>query len=151
MIIDKIENSKLYYSINERIKKALKYLETEDLLNISEGKYEIDGDDVYALINIYDTKNPEDGNLEAHRKFIDVQYVVSGSELIGYAPLKEQKQLKEYDEEKDFILYKDNPSFVKLDESMFAILFPGDLHMPGIMINNPARVKKVVIKVRVYN
>ena len=149
MIIDKIENSKLYYSINERITKALKYLGTEDLLNIGEGKYEIDGDDVCALINIYDTKNPGDGNLEAHRKFIDVQYVVSGSELMGYVPLKEQKPLKEYDGEKDFILYKDDPSLVKLDAGMFAILFPGELHMPGIMINNPAKVKKVVIKVRV--
>lgn len=149
MIIDKIENANLYYGINERITKALKFLETEDLLNINEGRYEIAVDDVYALLNNYDTKNSDDCNLEAHRKFIDVQYVVSGSELMGYVPLKEQKPLKEYDGEKDFILYKDDPSFVKLDESMFAILFPGELHMPGIMINNPAKVKKVVIKVRV--
>jgi YhcH/YjgK/YiaL family protein len=119
------------------------------LLNINEGRFEIAVDDVYALVNNYDTKNSGDGNLEAHRKFIDVQYVVSGSELMGYVPLKEQKPFKEYDAEKDFILYKDDPSFVKLDARMFAILFPGELHMPGIMINNPAKVKKVVIKVRV--
>ncbi len=149
MIIDKIENSKLYYSINEKITKALKYLETEDLKTINEGRYENKGEDIYALINIYDTKNSNDGNLEAHRKFLDIQYVVSGSELMGYAPLKKQKPFKEYDGEKDFILYKDDPSFIKLDESMFAILFPDELHMPGIKINNPAKVKKVVIKVRV--
>jgi YhcH/YjgK/YiaL family protein len=92
MIIDKIKNAKLYFGINERITKALKYLESEDLVNIKEGKHEIGGDDIYALINVYDTKNPFDSNLEAHHKFIDVQYVISGSELIGLATLKGQSR-----------------------------------------------------------
>jgi YhcH/YjgK/YiaL family protein len=148
MIIDKIENAKLYFGINERITKALKFLLTEDLLNIKEGKHEIAGDDIYVLINVYDTKNPSDSNLEAHRKFIDIQYVVSGSELIGLATLKEQKPSKEYDEKKDYLLFKEDCSFMKLEQGMFAILFPDDLHMPGIKISKPAKVKKVVIKVR---
>jgi YhcH/YjgK/YiaL family protein len=149
MIIDKIENAKLYSSLNERIIKALNYIISTDLKNITEGRHDIDSDIIYALINIYDTKDREDCHLEAHRKYIDVQFVVSGSELFGYAPLLNQKPHSEYNSEKDFELFDEEPSFIKFETGMFAIFFPEDLHMPGIKINSHARVKKVVIKVMI--
>ncbi|MDD5362413.1 MAG: YhcH/YjgK/YiaL family protein [Ignavibacteria bacterium] len=148
MITDKLENAKLYYSLGGRIEKALKYLETTNIADAEEGKYEIDGENIFAVVSVYETKDSSNCNLEAHRKYIDVQYAVRGSELIGYAPLNSQAVIKEYDEEKDFALYGGTPSFIKLEEKMFAIFYPGDLHMPGIKVSESAHVKKVVIKVK---
>ena len=149
MIIDKIENAKIYYGFNERISKALEYIKSTDLINLSEGKYELDGDDIYASINLYDTKDRKDCYLEAHRKYIDVQYVVTGSELFGYASFNKQKSHSAYNDEKDFELFDNEPVFIRFDEGMFAMFFPDDLHMPGIKINDSSKVKKVVIKVKI--
>jgi YhcH/YjgK/YiaL family protein len=149
MIIDKIENAKIYYGLNERISTALEYIKSTDLINLSEGKYELDGDDIYALINLYDTKDRKDCYLEAHRKYIDVQYVVTGSELFGYASFNKQKSHSAYNDEKDFELFDNEPVFIRFDEGMFAMFFPDDLHMPGIKINDSSKVKKVVIKVKI--
>jgi len=149
MILDKLDNSEKYYSLNENFKKAINFLKNTDLASASEGRYDIDGDNVYALINNYITKNPRDCRPEAHRKYADVQYIVSGSELIGYSVYSGQKIFKEYDDEKDFMLYEDVSFYTKLDAGMFAVFFPDDLHMPGIMDGEPKPVKKIVVKVRI--
>ena len=148
MILDKLENAAKYFSLSNGIKQALNFLQKTDLINAAEGRHEIDGDNVYALINNYNTKDPAEAHPEAHRKYIDVQYVVSGSELIGYSVFNGQRIFKEYDAEKDFMLYDDISFFMKLNPGMFAIFYPDDLHMPGIMIDEPKPVKKVVIKVK---
>jgi len=149
MITDKIENAKLYLGLNKRIQKALEYIITTDLINIKEGKYDIDGDNIYVLVNEYNTKERSECFLEAHRKYIDVQYVAKGSELFGYAPLESQKPYAIYDKEKDFELFNEESSFVKFDKGMFAIFFPGDLHMPGIKTVSSSKVKKIVIKIKI--
>ena len=104
---------------------------------------------MFALVQEYETKNDSDAKLEAHKKYIDVQYIISGEELIGITPLINQTPCKEYDAEHDYALYDDTCSFVKITAQQFAILFPEDLHKPGIKISNPSKVKKVVIKVRI--
>jgi len=149
MIIDKIENSKLYEGISQRIKEAFEYIGNTDLKNFKPGKYEIDGENIFALISEYKTKAESEGKLEAHRKYIDVQYVISGEELMGYAPLGIQQFLESYKEENDIIFLKGNKSFVKVSSGMFAIFFPEDVHMPGISIGKISDVKKLVIKVRI--
>jgi YhcH/YjgK/YiaL family protein len=78
MIIDKIENINLYKDINSRISKALDYIINTDLINLEPGKYDIDKENIFALINEYQTKPESEGKLEAHRKYIDVQYVIDG-------------------------------------------------------------------------
>lgn len=147
MILDKIENANLYYGLNERINKALDYIKNTDFLNASEGKYELDGENIYSLINIYDTKDKKGSFLEAHRKYIDVQYVVSGVEMFGHSLMKNQKPHTPYNEEKDFELFDEECSLIKFETGMFAIFFPEDLHTPGIKNNISSTVKKVVIKV----
>ena len=84
----------------------------------------------------------------AHKKYIDVQFILKGSELMGYAPFKGQEIVSEYNEEKDVILFSGNKSFFKIEYGMFAIFFPYELHMPGIKAEIPENVKKVVIKVK---
>jgi YhcH/YjgK/YiaL family protein len=149
MIIDKIENSPLYQGLSKRIDRAFEYIRETDLKNINPGKYEIDGEDIFALISEYKTKAEFEGKLEAHRKYLDVQYVIEGEELIGYTPLGDQIILEPYKEENDIIFFKGNKSFVKVSSGMFAIFFPEDVHMPGISAGKISEVKKLVIKVRV--
>ncbi len=120
-----------------------------DFEDLNDERYDIDGDNVYALVNTYDTKEREDCFLEAHKKYIDVQFVAKGEELMGYLPYTGQKIYREYNSEKDFILFDEEPSFIKFTENMFAILFPDDLHMPGITSGECGNVRKIVVKVRV--
>lgn len=149
MIIDKLSNSQLYSGLGERINKAFVYLMETDFSKMELGKYEIDGDNIFAIVNEYQTKDAREGKLEAHKKYIDVQYVAKGSELMGYAPLENQKVIDEYNEQNDITFFSGKKSFAKVDEEMFAIFFPTDVHLPGIKLNKSAYVKKVVIKVKV--
>ena len=103
MIFDKIENSNLYENINPRIKKAFQFIKETDFSNLDLGKHVIDGEDVFAILMEYETKPASDCKLEAHKKYMDVQYIISGSENIGYAPLTSQKPSKIYDDKDDYV------------------------------------------------
>lgn len=149
MIIDKLSNSHLYSGLGEKFNKAFTYLKETDFSKIELGRYDIDGDNIFALVNEYNTKNENEGKLEAHKKYIDVQFVAKGSELMGYAPLENQKVIDEYNEQNDITFFTGDKSFTKVDEGMFAIFFPTDIHLPGIKFDEKSYVKKVVIKVKV--
>ena len=149
MIVDKIENSGLYKNLSERIKRSFDYIKQTDLKKLQPGRYDIEGDNIFALINDYQTKLESEGKLEAHKKYIDVQYVIEGEELMGYAPLGNQQTLEAYKEENDIIFYKGEKVFIKVTEGMFAIFAPEDVHMPGIQSEKKSLVKKLVIKVKV--
>lgn len=148
MIIDTLNNARLYYGLGPKYIKAFEYLQQTDFSILEKGKYEIDGTDIFAIVNEYDTISTDGEQMESHRKYIDVQYIVSGEELIGHDFLKEQVPSKAYEEETDFMLYGAPPGFYsKLEQGMFAVFFPTDLHMPNIKVKDPAPVKKVVIKI----
>lgn len=151
MILDTIENSSLYANVNPLIEKAFHYIKKTDFNQMELGKHIIDGDSLFALLMEYDTKDIVDCKLESHKKYIDVQYIISGSELIGVAPLTGQVPSINYDAADDIAFYDNNvSSMIKLDAGCFAIFFPTDTHMPCLHINNkPGKVKKVVIKVKV--
>lgn len=149
MIIDKLSNSHLYSGLGERIDKVFAYLKETDFSIIELGKYEIDGENIFALVNEYNTKDETEGKLEAHKKYIDVQFVAKGSELMGYAPLEIQKVIDDYNEQNDITFFSGDKSFIQVDEGMFAIFFPTDVHLPGIKVNKKSYVKKIVIKVKV--
>ncbi len=148
MILDKITNIHLYSDMNPLIIQALNFLKDTDFSQLQAGKYDIAGENIYLMVTDYKTKDLEDCRLEAHRKHIDIHYMAEGSELIGYAMFNNQEQATKYDGENDFILYCGEKNYLKLDSGMFAVFFPSDLHMPGIMLNKPAQVKKVVVKVK---
>ncbi len=107
MIFDKIENSALYENISPLIKRAFEYLKQTDFSQLENGKHVIEGDSLFAIMQEYDTKNDGDAKLEAHQKYIDVQYIISGEECIGIRPLINQHPCKEYDAENDYALYDD--------------------------------------------
>jgi YhcH/YjgK/YiaL family protein len=150
MVVDKLENAEKYNGLGERISKALSYLQSTDFSQLQPGKYEIDGDQLFAVISEYLTKNVRDEKLESHRKYIDIQYIVSGSELMGCTILSGQHPSKEYDETRDYMLYDEHPDyFIKVSEGMFTIFYPTDLHMPSIEVGEPSGIKKVVMKIHV--
>jgi YhcH/YjgK/YiaL family protein len=147
MIIDKIENLRMYEKLNPRFTKAFNYLEETNFNQLVSGKYEIDGDNVFALLQEYETKNDFDCMLEGHQKYIDIQYVISGEEFMGIASYINQKVLKPYHADNDIAFYDGEYSTVKVAKGNFTIFFPGDLHMPCLKVNVPAMVKKAVIKI----
>ncbi|MEG8946141.1 YhcH/YjgK/YiaL family protein [Rosettibacter firmus] len=149
MIYDQLKNAHLYFNLGNRIQKAFEYLLNTDFTNLDAGKYEIDGDNIYAVIQNYDTKPITAGKWEAHKKYIDIQYIVSGKEKMGYSNSIKMIVTEEYNQEKDVMFLKGNGNFLIAEEGYFALFFPSDVHMPGIAVNLSTPVKKVVVKVKV--
>jgi YhcH/YjgK/YiaL family protein len=147
MIIDKLEKATYYYSLGARIQKALEYLKDSNLIELEAGKYQIEGDEIFALVSEYDTKAMEGVLWEAHKRYIDIQYIIKGSEKIGYTNVENLKTTVEYDESKDILFGTAKGDFVTLQQGMFMILAPQDGHMPTICCEKPEYVKKAVIKV----
>lgn len=147
MIKDKLENAKIYYNLSENLKKGFEWLEKTDLDQLADGRYEIDGNDVYASVQTYETKT--EAKYESHRKYIDIQYIVNGIEKIGVTNLDNCITCIEYDNERDLEFYNIDcdEEYIELAEGYFAIFYPHDAHKPSIAIVQPSSVKKVVVKV----
>ena len=146
MILDTLENYQLYNAINERIAKGFAFLRNTDLDAIPSGKHDIEGDTIFALVQEYQTKPLEDCKLESHKKYIDIQYVIRGEEMMGITTQNNQKII-EVNEEKDYTFYEGTTSLVRVSKGMFTIFFPDDLHQPCVQTKTISEVKKVVIKV----
>lgn len=148
MILDKIENAAFYTAISENLTKGFEYLKNTDFQNTEVGKYEIDGKEVFAMVSEYESKAHENCRPEAHHAYTDIQYIISGREAIGYAPLSGQTPTTEFNSEKDIIFYSGETVAVNLEAGMFAVFFPQDIHQPCMQISGPEKVKKVVVKVK---
>jgi YhcH/YjgK/YiaL family protein len=148
MVIDQLKNAHHYYKLGEGIAAALRYLQNTDPTKVEPGRYVLDGDDLYAMVQQYETKPKAQGFWEAHRKYLDVQYVAQGTEHMGFAPLS-QLRPQPYDEEKDFLKAEGEGEFLTMRAGTFMILGPDDAHMPGMAVSGPQPVRKVVVKVRI--
>ena len=148
MVIDKIENYRLYSKLTKRLAKGFEFITNTDLVAIEPGKYEIDNEDIFAIVQEYDTKEVQDCVLEGHHKYIDIQYVIQGVELMGFTPLTNQVVVEE-DLEKDYTFYQGETSMFRVEEGMFTLFFPEDLHRPGVKAGQILKVKKVVVKVKI--
>lgn len=147
MIIDRLGNAGLYRGLGEHVRKALDYLASQDFAGLESGRYDIDGDNVYALVQRYVTKPREKGVWEAHRRYIDVQYVASGIETLGYTHVGGLKETQEYSPEKDCVLLAGAGDFVTARAGTFVVFFPEDAHMPCLASEGAVPVLKVVVKV----
>lgn len=149
MIIDTLDNCQRYACLHPRFKAAFAFLQSPGLDATAIGRLELDGTQLFALTQEYATKPIQEGKLEAHKKYIDIQFIVSGEEFIGYAPLKNQAPAKPFDAEKDIGFYDGEAWFTLLRQGMFAIFFPQDAHLPGRYADKPSQVKKIVLKIAV--
>jgi biofilm protein TabA len=150
MIADKIENAKSYSGLSKRLKKALELLQDKTVIEAKDGKYFVDGDNLFYLVMHYTTKSMEQCRLEKHKNYIDIQLVADGREIIGYAPAGNLTVTEKYNPEKDVEFYKTPDDMVKinLDKGMFGIFFPHDAHMPKCQLKSPSNVLKIVVKVK---
>lgn len=147
--INKKEFAVRYHQHKERWDKAFSFLGNEDLSAIETGNHEIDGKDVYAIVSEYNSKDPEEVRYESHKKYTDLQYVVSGTEYIGVRDLAGAAVVTPYDDERDIAFYQSEGGVnLTANPGKFFIFFPGNLHRPGMRIGESVPVKKIVIKVR---
>lgn len=133
------------------IEKALDFLKSKRHQELPDGRIDIDGDKVYALVQSYESKMERDKpTFEAHRKYIDIQYVASGIEILGWAPLDTVTITVPYDQEKDALLGVvpvDEWTPVRFTAGQVIILYPTDAHAPSLAVDQPEIVKKIVMKI----
>jgi YhcH/YjgK/YiaL family protein len=148
MVVDHFSNRKTYYVFGERFRKAFEFLETNDIRNMELGRHEIDGDDVFILVQEYTSKTVDDCGLEAHRKYADIHYVAEGFEYLGYAHISRCKETVPYALGPDASFFEKECQFVLLQEGDIAVVFPQDVHMPQRRALVGVKVRKACIKVR---
>ncbi|MCX6959379.1 MAG: YhcH/YjgK/YiaL family protein [Verrucomicrobia bacterium] len=150
MILDSLDHAALYGGLHPSFPKAFAWLASHDPAT-GDGRYEIDGPGLVAIVQRYETAPAAEKKWETHHVHGDIQYMVKGSELIGYGKREELAVRTPYNLEKDAEFYEspDGPSslFI-LSAGSFAVFHPQDAHQPGVMIGQPAEVHKVVIKFR---
>ena len=144
MIKDKIENYTKYNDIDTNIKKWLIFLASADFSEMSDGKHIID-DKNYINIQTYQTKETSD--YEAHRDYIDIQYIIKGKERIGVQPYNLCEPKIPYDKEKDIEFLTGEDDFIEMNEGDFMVLYPEDAHKPSIYLNEVSEVRKAVLKI----
>ena len=147
MIKDKLANSNIYYGLSNRIEQGLKWLESQDLLNIECKKHYIDGENLY--VNVQEYKPKTDADYEAHKRYADIQYMIKGSEKIGVTNINNCETVIPYKEESDieFLKNKSKDVYTDLNKGEFMIFYPEDAHKPSIMNEYTGVVKKAVVKV----
>ena len=152
MMIGNISDINEKSLLPEILLKFLNYIKTADFSKLTDEKHSLE-EDIILNLSSYQTKKLEDKKAEAHKKYIDIQYIISGTELIGLGfHNSENELLEKYNEEKDCIFYKKivNEHYLIMNKGMFAIFFPTDIHRPGCIFNEKSDIRKVVIKIPVY-
>lgn len=151
MIIDTLSNASKYYSVHPSFEKAFDYIirNQADLATMEPGRYEIDGDNLKAIISDKKGMTVEESvaKFECHNKYIDIQFCINGYEQLGWKPREKCHNTKgDYNEEKDVQLYSDAPDmYFHLANGQFVVFFPEDVHAPMI---GEGEIKKIVIKVK---
>lgn len=138
---------------SERLQRALEFLARPDLASLAPGRHEVMGDEVFANVQELTTVPAAQKNYEAHRRYADVHYVISGTELMGVAPVEECAPVGEFSEADDFGLYTPGPreAWVTLRPGELVVTPPCDAHKPGCCPEGgePAALKKICVKVLV--
>jgi biofilm protein TabA len=153
MIVAKLEHMTGQIAPTPNMQRALDFLRQVRGRDLPDGKVEIDGDRVFALVQSYDSVAASDPIFfEAHRKYIDVQYVAAGEEVIGYSAANHLTVTADYDEAKEAwfgTLPAADTTFVRLAAGELAVLYPTDGHAPRLAAGTPVAVRKIVVKVAV--
>ncbi len=150
MIVTDLKQIDHQACITTALKKAIDFLRRPDIGNMADGRMDIDGERVFALVQRYGTIITDVPKFEYHRKYIDIQYIVSGEEIIGWAPADSMVITEEYDGDKD-ICFGTVPvsemTSIHLKGGQLAVLYPEDGHAPKLAAGRPSLVFKIVVKV----
>jgi biofilm protein TabA len=146
MILDTLTHAIRYAGLHAGFAQAFEFLHTTDLRALSPGRHDIDGDRLFVLIDHKAGFGNAGARLEAHRRYIDIQYTIDGDEEIGWMPLARCRQpAGTFDEAKDIIFFDDRPiTWVSVPPGSFTIFFPHDVHAP---LGGTGVLKKAIVKV----
>jgi biofilm protein TabA len=148
IIINKLEHAERYFKMHPAFNKAFAFLRRNDLAELPAERYDIDGDRLFCMISKGPGRSRAEAKLEAHRKYIDIQYVIAGTDEMGWKPTADCKVIDtDYDADKDIMFFKDEPySWTKVPAGSFVIFFPQDAHAPLV---SKGQIHKAVLKVAV--
>jgi biofilm protein TabA len=149
MILDKLTNAHRYYTLHPLFEQAFNYLQTTDLANASVGVHELEGKRLFAIISEASGTTKEDAKLEVHRRYIDIQYVISGTDHMGWKDLAQcDAPTEPYDEARDAAFFGDRTTnWFDVAAGSFSIFYPDDAH--AAMVTEDRVVRKVVLKIAV--
>ncbi len=151
MIVDALDHCGQYAGLNADLARGLQFLSGAAARGLSDGRYLIDGERLFATVSTYRTREEAEVPFEAHRLFIDIQCLLAGKEILYWMPCQGAAVRQPYSKDKDVELLEDGESSaVVLGSGVFAILFPADAHKPGCAALDPEEVRKVVIKVPIW-
>jgi biofilm protein TabA len=155
MLTCNVKNLQEQIRENEGFQRAIDFLSQIDIDNISLGKIDLDGENVYVRIMEYKTLPFEEVEFEAHKKYIDIHYVINGEEAIWVIDSEKLIEVDEYDSEEDIYCGKPNStdmvSKIILSKGDLAVFYPSDAHAPKGIVVYSTKVKKMVIKIRHKN
>lgn len=138
----------LYHENQKHWDQAFNFLKSANLKNLPLGKQELEGEHVFVTVQQYFGKEKPDALYESHKKYIDIQYVIDGEELIGLTTIDKVKVKEPYNEEKDISFYDfDGGDYLKATPEKFFIFFPEDVHRPSIAAGDSILIKKIVVKI----
>ena len=151
MIVTNINSKELsaYATLHHAFAKAFYEMKRILAEGAEDGKIVLDGDKLFINVQSYTSKPESDCGFEAHKKYIDIQLILEGEEIIGYESEDKLSLTKEYDESADYMLYAPNVEYdkIRLTRGDFVILFSEEPHAPAIAANTPAPVRKAVVKI----
>ena len=136
-----------YIKTHERFPKAFEALKALAASAPEDGRYEIDGDNIYALVQTYNPKLVENASFETHQKYIDIQYILEGGELMGHESEEKLEVKTEYKPDVQKFYVKGDYDIIKLYAGELAIFFENEPHAPGITLGTDGQVRKIVVKV----
>ena len=153
MIFDKIENLSRYSLLDKNFNKIIEFISKKNLNDIEDGKYIIEEENLYVNIETYNTKREQEGKLEAHRKYIDLQYIIKGQERFAICDIQDiEKVIEEYNSERDIIFFASKAKqFIEARSGEFLIFDENCVHMPQFRIKDDIsdKVKKAVFKIKI--
>ena len=148
MILDRVENFEQYFGVHMLFPAVAEYIAQYLKKPVDPGVYEIYGQDLFVKVQNYETR--DSGFLEVHDRYIDVQYVVEGEEMVEYDAREGLETAVYYDTDEDVLFLRDSeqPQSFRLKQGDIAIFFFNDAHKPALRVQKPTRVKKLVFKVK---
>ncbi|MBN2617039.1 MAG: YhcH/YjgK/YiaL family protein [Spirochaetales bacterium] len=148
MIFDTLENANKYKGINPNLDKALDFIQTLKSLDLEVGKHSIDGDNMFYMVQDYLTQDEAMCKYESHRKYIDIQLLISGNEIIRCRSFSNKNITEEYNGEKDIEFYSLYGGIdFNLEPGNFVIVLPNELHAPKLKHGVNMNVRKIVVKI----
>lgn len=148
MILDTLANADRYTALHPLFSRAIKFLRSIDLYSLAPGRYSIEGEHLFAIVEAVAGRKREEAKLECHRRYIDIQLVLEGVDEMGWKPVRDcHEPVADYSEKNDIQFFHDAAaSWVATPRRAFCIFFPEDAHAPLVSAGS---IRKVVLKIAV--